>query len=49
MLELTLTYELSNTLYYSVETTTEYLSLEKDRADRGEIGKHPSCTTSCFI
>ncbi|MDD7077382.1 MAG: tyrosine-type recombinase/integrase [Lachnospiraceae bacterium] len=32
-------YELSNTLYYSVETTTEYLSLEKERTDRGEIGK----------
>lgn len=32
-------YELSNTLYYSVETTTEYLSLEKERANRGEIGK----------
>lgn len=32
-------YELSNTLYYSVETTTEYLILEKERADRGEIGK----------
>lgn len=26
-------------MYYSVETTTEYLSLEKERADRGEIGK----------
>ena len=31
-------YELSGTLYYSVETTTEYLNLMRERADRGEIG-----------
>ena len=31
-------YELSNTLYYSIETTTEYLNLMKERENRGEIG-----------
>lgn len=32
-------YEVSNTLYYSVETTTEYLNLTKERSDRGEISE----------
>lgn len=32
-------YEVSDTLYYSVETTTEYLNLTKERADRGEISE----------
>lgn len=32
-------YETSNTLYYSVETTTEYLNLTKERSDHGEISE----------
>ena len=31
-------YERSKVLYYSIETTTEYLNLTKTRAERGEIG-----------
>jgi len=31
-------YEQSKVLYYSIETTTEYLNLTKTRAEKGEIG-----------
>lgn len=32
-------YELSDTLYYSLETTNEFVQLMKERRERGEIGK----------
>lgn len=32
-------YELSNILYYSLETTNEFVQLMKERTERGEIGK----------